>query len=261
MNSELSYISQPIDVGPEPAPQNFISRMIGVWFSPGEAFAEISRAPRILIPTLLLFVLAGASNYLVIDRFGYENIVRKQMESMVNAGWISQDKADEVIQQELTPSKVSAGKIQSGVVAAVWIVVLLTIMAGLFKAFTLLMGKGNRFKQVYSVTAYAFLATTLISTVVTLISIYLKDPADLDIYNPVASNLGAILPMMVEGLPKFILGLASFVDVFGIWNLTLLAIGYAAITHKMKTGTAGVFLVILYVIGAFVWAGFLSIFK
>jgi hypothetical protein len=66
--------------------------------------------------------------------------------------------------------------------------------------------------------------------------------------------------MMVEGLPKFVLGLASFVDVFGIWKLILLAIGYAAITHKMKTGTAAVFLIILYVIGAFVWASFSSIF-
>jgi hypothetical protein len=197
----------------------------------------------------------------VIDRYGYENIVRKQMESMVNAGWIPQDKADELIRQELTPSKVSAGKIQNGVIAAVWIVVLLTIMAGLFKVFTLLMGRGARFKQVYSVTAYAYLASTLISTVVTLITIYLKDPVDLDIYNPITSNLGAILPMMVEGLPKFVLGLASFVDVFGIWNLILLAIGYAAVTHKMKTGTAAVFLVILYVIGAFVWAGLISIFK
>ena len=261
MNSELSYISHPTNVEPEQAPQNLISRLIGVWFSPGEAFTEIGRAPRILIPALLLFVLAGATSYLVIDRYGYENVVRKQMESMVNAGWITQDKADELIREELAPSKVSAGKIQSGVIGAVWIVVLLTIMAGLFKAFTLMMGRGNRFKQIYSVTAYAYLATTLISTVVTLILIYLKDPADLDIYNPVASNLGAILPMMVEDLPKFVLGLASFVDVFVIWNLILLAIGYAAITHKMKTGTAVVFLVILYVIGAFVWASFLSLFK
>lgn len=261
MNSELSYISHPTNVEPEQAPQNLISRLFGVWFSPGEAFTEIGRAPRILIPALLLFVLAGATNYLVIDRYGYENVARKQMESMVNAGWITQDKADELIREELAPSKVSAGKIQSGVLGAVWIVVLLTIMAGLFKAFTLMMGRGNRFKQIYSVTAYAYLATTLISTVVTLILIYLKDPADLDIYNPVASNLGAILPMMVEDLPKFVLGLASFVDVFVIWNLILLAIGYAAITHKMKKGTAVVFLVILYVIGAFVWAGFLSLFK
>lgn len=260
MNSELSYISHPINVEPKQAPQNLISRLIGVWFSPGEAFAEIGRAPRILIPTLLLCVLAGATSYLVIDRYGYENIVRKQMESMVNAGWIPQDQADEVIRQELTPSKVSAGKIQSGVIGAVWIIVLLAVIAGLFKAFTLLMGKESRFKQIYSVTAYAYLAISVISTVVTLISIYLKDPADLDINNPVASNLGAILPMMVEGLPKFVLGLASFVDVFGIWKLILLAIGYAAITGKMNTGTAGVFLAILYVIGAFVWAGFSSIF-
>ena len=34
---------------PAAKPQNFFSRLIGVIFSPGETFAEIGRAPRVLI--------------------------------------------------------------------------------------------------------------------------------------------------------------------------------------------------------------------
>ena len=260
MNSELSYASHPVNTDPEPAPQNIFSRLVGIWFSPGETFAEIGRAPRILIPTLILMVLAGSINYLVIDRYGYENVVRKQMTSMVNAGFLPQDKADEAIQQATTPSKVTAGKIQGVAFAAIGVVVFLLITAGLFKAFSLMMGTETRFKQVYSVTVYAFLAITLISTVVLLLSIYLKDPSDLDIYNPIGSNLGALLPMVADGLPKFVLGLASYVDVFGIWRLILMAIGYAAVTRKMKTGTAAGFLVVLYIIVAFIGAGLASMF-
>ena len=81
MNSELSYASNPANAEPEPAPQNLFSRLIGIWFSPGETFAEIGRAPRVLIPTLLVIVLAGMSSYLLVGRYGYENIVRKQMGS------------------------------------------------------------------------------------------------------------------------------------------------------------------------------------
>ncbi len=260
MNSELSYVSSPAAVEPEPAPQNHISRLIGVWFSPGETFAEIGRAPRVLIPTLLLMILTSAGAYLLTDRYGYENIVRKQFESMVNSGMIPQEKADEIMKESLTPQKIAMGKIQSAAGGAIGIIVIMLIMAGLFKAYTMMMGSENRFKQVFSVTAYSYLAIGLIGTLVMLLSIYLKDPAEIDMYNPVGTNLGAILPMVVEGLPKFVLGLAAYVDIFGIWRIALLSIGYAAISKKMKTGTAAVFVIILYVISALLGAGMSSMF-
>jgi len=260
MNSELSYASQPASAEPEPAPQNHISRLVGVWFSPGETFAEIGRAPRVLIPTLILIILGGLGAYLVTERIGYENIVRKQMESMVRAGWIPEDKVEEAIQQSLTPTKVAMGKIQSGAGGAIGILVMLLVLAGLFKGFSLIMGTENTFKQVFSVTVYAYLAISLIATVVLLLSIYLKDPSEIDLYNPVGSNLGAVLPMMFDGLSKFVLGLASFIDIFGIWRIALLAIGYAAVTRKMKIGTAAGFLIVLYVIGAFIGASLASMF-
>src|SRR5262249_25632289 len=187
MNPELSYASHPANAEPEPAPQNLFSRLIGIWFSPAETFAEIGRAPRVLIPTLLLMVLVSMTGYLLTSRYGYENIVRKQMESMVNAGLLPQDKAEEAIQRSLTPGRIMAGKIQSGAGAAIGVFVVLLVAAGLFKAFTLMTGTESRFKQIYSVTAYAFLAIALISTVVFIVSIYLKDPSDIDLYNPVGS--------------------------------------------------------------------------
>src|SRR5262245_2807951 len=166
MNSELSYASQPVNSEPEPMPKNIFSRLVGIWFSPTETFAEIGRAPRVLIPTLLMVILAGATNYVVISRYGYENIVRKQIESMANAGFMPQDRAEEAIQQATSPSRITAGKIQGVAFAGIGIVVFLLITAGLFKLFSLMMGTENRFKQVYSVTVYAFLAIALISTVI-----------------------------------------------------------------------------------------------
>jgi hypothetical protein len=260
MNSELSYTSSPAAVEPEPAPQNHFSRLIGVWFSPGETFAEIGRAPRVLIPTLLLVILASVGAYLLTDRVGYENIVRKQFESMVNSGMIPQDKAEEIIQQSLTPEKITMGKIQSAAGGAIGIIVIMLIISGLFKAYTMMVGSENRFKQVFSVTSYTYLAISLIGTAVMLLSIYLKDPAEIDLYNPVGTNLGAFLPMMVEGLPKFVIGLASYLDIFGIWRIALLSIGYAAVSRKMKTGTAAVFVIILYILSALLGAGVASMF-
>src|SRR5262249_26482441 len=151
---------------PEPAPQNFFSRLTGVWFSPGETFAEIGRAPRVLIPTLLLMILAGLSAYMLTERYGYENMVRKQMESVARSGMVPEERVEEMTRQAMTPSAVTRGKIQGVVSPAIVTVLILLILAGLFKAFSAIVGVKNTFKQIFSVTTYAFLAVALIYTLV-----------------------------------------------------------------------------------------------
>jgi hypothetical protein len=194
------------------------------------------------------------------NRYGYENMVRKQMESVAKSGFVSEDRVEEMVRQATTPSAIMRGKIQGVVTPPIITLVILLILAGLFKAFSAIVGAQNNFKQIFSVTAYAFLAIALINTLVFAASIYLKDPTEIDLLNPVGSNLGAILALMGVSAPKFVMGLASFIDVFSIWRLALLAIGYSAVSHKMKVGTAATFLVILYVIVALIGGAMASIF-
>lgn len=263
MNSEMSYASQPqveaSDV--EPKPQNHFSRIFGVLFSPGDTFQEIGRAPRVLIPILLLALLGGVVNFAVTNRIGYENIVRKQMESMVTAGWIPADKAEEQIKQATTGTRGTIGKIQGPISAAIGFTVVMFIVVGVFKLFTMLMGTTNKFKPLLSVVCYSYLAIALVQMTVTVISVYLKNPEDIDLYNPVSSNLGAILSMFGGGMSKFVTSLASWIDVFGIWRIILLAIGCASVTPKMKSGTAAIPHVILYGIAALIFSAMAGVFS
>lgn len=260
MNSELNYTSQSEAVVPEPKPQNHFSRLSNVLFSPGDAFKEIAQAPRVLIPIILVAVLAGFSSFAITNRVGYENIVRKQMESMVQSGWIPEEAAQQQIQQATTGTRATIGKLQGVISAAIGFTVVLLIVAGVFKLFTMMMGANNQFKPLLSVICYAYLGVYLVQIVVTLISIYLKDPQEIDLYNPVASNLGAILSMTGAGLPKFVTSLASWIDVFGIWRIILLGIGCAAVTPKMKSGTAAIPHIILYVIAALIFSAMSGMF-
>jgi len=263
MNSELSYASQPQSDVPvaEPKPVNHFSRLSGVLFSPGETFQEIGRAPRLLIPMLLLATLAGVTNFLIINRIGYENIVRKEMEPVVKAGWIPAEQAEQQIQRQITGTRATIGKIQRPITAGVAFLIALLIVAGVFKLFTLLTGRTNRFKPLLSVICYAYLAIALIQLTVTVITVYLKNPDEIDMYNPVSSNLGALLTAAGAGLPKFITSLASWVDVFGIWRIVLLGIGCAAVTPKMKSGTAAIPHIILYGIAALLLSALASMFS
>jgi hypothetical protein len=49
-----------------------------------------------------------------------------------------------------------------------------------------------------------------------------------------------------DDLPKFLMRLAGYIDVFAIWLIALLAIGYSAASRKLKTATAATWLGIAY---------------
>jgi hypothetical protein len=86
-----------------------------------------------------------------------------------------------------------------------------------------------------------------------------KSPADLtgtDIRTILASNLGALLSNLLgdDALPKFLMRLLGWVDIFAIWIIALLSIGYSAVSRKLKTSTAATWLGSLYGIIALIGA-------
>ena len=132
---------------------------------------------------------------------------------------------------------------------------MLLIIAGLAKLVSSMMGIENTFNQILSVTVYSFLAVSIISAVVGTTLLFLKPVEEIDPQNPVSSNVAALLTMAgVKGLPKFVKGLLSFVDVFYIWKVALLGIGYAAVSRNLKSSTAmtyvGIGAVLVAVVGA-----------
>jgi hypothetical protein len=243
------------------APQGFFSRLIGVYFSPGETFEEIGHAPRVLLPLLLVMLLGAFSSFITTYSIGYENLVRKQMEPAVRAGWMTQEQAEQQIQRSTTGTMATIGQIQGPVFGAIALAVFVLAAAGIFKLFSLLLGTENTFKGLLSVTLYSFLAIGLISVVLLTVVLSLKRPEEIDLFNPIGSNLGAVMPVLMSDPPKFATALASWVDLFGIWRIALMAIGYAAVSRKLKVSTAAIFLGFLYLLMALVMSALTSLFS
>ena len=89
--------------------------MSGIYFSPSETFPAIGRSPKIVIALILTAIIAAISSVALTNRIGYENLVRKQMEPMVERGWLTQEQADQAIQQSTTGTRGTIGKIQGPV--------------------------------------------------------------------------------------------------------------------------------------------------
>jgi Yip1 domain len=237
--------------------------LIGVWFSPGETFAEIGRAPRVLVPIILLMVLGCAGGYLMIERIGVRNFFAPGFEQAVANGQMSQEDADKQLETMTAGPAATFIKLSFPLIGLIQYPIMALILVGIAKLITMLMGGDNLFKPLYSVTLYTLLAIGVITTTLLVVVIYLKNPAEIDPNNLMGSNLAALFTLLAgkDGLPKFVMAFARWIDVFSIWMITLLAIGYAAVTKGKKTSSfwwalASIYLVIA-LIGA-AWTAFRS---
>jgi len=76
----------------------------------------------------------------------------------------------------------------------------------------------------------------MISSLLFILVLFLREPGTVDLDNPVATNLGAFLP---DTSAKWLLKLGSAIDVFSFWVLFLIALGFSAFNpRKLKLGSS-----------------------
>ena len=101
-------------------------------------------------------------------------------------------------------------------------------------AFNLIGGAGTRFSNAMGIVAHAYVPWLLYSLLFVLV-LYLKEPGALDLENPVATNVGAFLP---EKTPAALMSLGKSIDIFSIWTLFLISMGFTAVNPKKLKGSA-----------------------
>jgi hypothetical protein len=137
------------------------------------------------------------------------------------------------------------------------------LIAGGFMLISKLIGAENNFKAIFCVTIYVAIAISIVSFALLMLVIRIKDPTDLsplNIGSMLSSSLGAILEGLLgaNALPKFLMKLANFVELFAIWHIVLLSIGYSAVSRKLKTATVATWLSVVYGIIALIGAAVMS---
>jgi hypothetical protein len=124
-----------------------------------------------------------------------------------------------------------------------------------------MMGIENKYMPLVSVTTYTLLALSIVTTAIFAILLFIKPIDEFDWDNPIGSNLTALLTALgVDGLSKFVKVLLSFVDVFFIWKVALIAIGAAAVSRKLKTSSALVYAGLVASVIALIFATFGAVF-
>jgi hypothetical protein len=249
-------------------PRSFFSRLGGVYASPNAAFQDVGRSPSVLMPMIALIILGMVSTYLLSLKVDLSELqaqaVEQVMDRQVAQGNMTQAQADQA--KERAGSRTGVGSIVSTIFSGLALVLMALIIAAIAKLISAtFLGAENLFKSLFSVTLYVSLAVGIVHTVLFLLVLYFKDPSSLglsDINSLVASNLGALLTSLLgeDALPRYLAKFLGWVDIFSIWKIALLSIGYAAVSRKLKTARAATWITAIYVVIALIAAAIPPIF-
>jgi hypothetical protein len=227
-------------------PVNFFSRLGGVYTSPGATFKEIGGSPRVLVPIIALVIISMIAGFVLSLKVDLGSLMTQGAEQAVATGRMTQQQMEQqmAIMSKLGPIILTIG-------SAFQTLFLTLIIAAVFKLISVLIGAQNQFKGVFSVTTFVMIAILVVQSIVFIAILFSKNPAELDatsLNSLVASNLGALWTGIFgeDSLPKFLMKLFGWVDIFAIWAIALLSIGYAAVSRKLKTSTAATWIVSIY---------------
>lgn len=223
----------------EPARLGPLSRLTGTLLSPGETFVDVNRKPTWLAPMIIAVITVVASSLFFTWRVhpNWEEITRTQIKKQL-------DKTNQSIPEDQMQQRVNIGKTIAKfypVIGAIVTPIGYLIIAGIFALGMMLIQAKTTFKKILSVVSWTFASMGVLGSIVMMASLMVRDEEGLRNIDPtqpsgiVPTNLAVFLGSNASPVIKAI---AGSLDVFTIWTLILLTIGFAAIAGSKKI-TAG----------------------
>ena len=212
---------------PTPAPaatDNSFSRVFGVLFSPKPTFESIVRRPTWIVPVILGCVFFIAVVAIFTQRGGWPSFFEKQDANNSRMQSMSQEDRERTIETQIKIAPKFA--YVEGVVIPP--IAALVVAGVLMLVFNLSGATKVDFKTSLGIVSYAWVPW-LVHAILSILILFLKDSSTVDLQNIVASNPGAFLS---DDAAKWLVSLLSSIDIFAIWTLALLAIGFSATNPK-----------------------------
>jgi len=209
------------------------SRLSGVFFEPGKAFADIAARPRWFLPVLLIILGIIGFNVAYGSHVGWHSFVMDQMDNPKAAqrmeGLTAEQRQQSIAMQE---------KIMPFVyyIGPVLMPLAFLISSGLVMGVLTMMSSGVRFKQVFAISCYAGLVGIL-ANILGIVVMFLKSPDQFNFMNPLAFNPAAFMDPKASS--RFLYTLAMGLDLFKIWGVVLTAVGLkVAAGKRLSSGSA-----------------------
>ncbi len=230
-------------------------RLSGACFSPAAAFPDIARNGRWFIPVLILILISSFSVQLMISHVGVEQMLQNVMNSNERVQQLSAEQKAAAMDQQR-----KFMPIMMRTMPVIGVLLGLLVVAGaLLFTFRLLLDAEMTYKQVLNITCYASLPPSLVGTLTFVAFLFMKAPEDFDPQSASGLNAASFIP---HGSAAWLKSLAGSLDIFTLWTIALMAIGFSAFLgeRKMPFSRALIGIAAPWLLWVVVKAGFSSIF-
>ncbi len=228
------------------------ARLTGIFFEPKKTFEDIAQRPGWLVPLILIIICAVAVMVMITQHVGFDRIIRQQMENNPRMAQLSPEQRDQALAMQTKFAPIG-GAVGAVVVPPVYCLIASAVLLGIVAG---IMSAPVKFKQVFAVMCYASL-TGVVSSILTIVVIMLKNPDQFNLQNPLAFNPGAFMDPQASS--KFLYSLATSLDLFSFWTMFLIATGLKAAAGKKLSFGGALFSVglpwAIYVLGKSAIAG------
>jgi len=202
------------------------SRLAGVFFEPGKTFADIAERPNFWVPLILMIAASLAFTITISQRIGWDRVVRQQLEPrMAQMSDAQREAVSKTMDMQVKMASIF-GYVGGVLGVPISYLIVSGILLGIVRG---IMSAPVRFKQVFAIMCYASLPG-LIFTVLVIAVMFLKNPDEFNLQNPLVFNPGAF--MDPQSPLKFLRSVASSLDLFTIWTILLVATGLKAAGGK-----------------------------
>jgi hypothetical protein len=225
-----------------------LARIPGVFLSPTRTFEAIAARPTWIAPVILWVLCSVAVSAVLIPRMDFERMMRERLDR--GGQKVSDEQVQSIVERQKRFAPVFG---YAGAVLAPLLITLLVavVLWGSFRAF----GWDASYPQALGVTSHSFLPG-VVGSLLLLPLIARQDRVDPSAMGDLLrSNLGFLAAPDAKALHSLLAAL----DIFSVWTLALLTVGFAMAAKVRRGQAAGIILSLwaIYVLGK---AGFAAIF-
>lgn len=224
----------PMAIPPNPpTPLSPAARITNVFFAPSKTFVDLRNSASWWVPWVLISIVSLMFVYAMDRQVGFEQISRNEIaRNPKTAEQFDKLPADQ--RAKNLQISASIARYASYGVPIIQLVSFLIVAGVLMGTFNLAAGASVPFKTALAIVLYASVPS-IIGALLGIVSLFAGvDPAGFQARNPVATNPAYFMDPAGN---KFLYAMASALDVFVIWGIILMGIGFAC-NSKVKRGTA-----------------------
>ncbi|HET7205459.1 MAG TPA: YIP1 family protein [Terriglobales bacterium] len=242
-----------------PARMSHGARILNTFISPAKTFGDLKNGAGWWAPWLLISVVALMFVFTMGQEVGFEQITNNEIARSSRAEQFEKLPPDQKAKQLAFSTNLT--RVISYANPAVNLLVFVIIAGVLMGTFSVAAGAAVPFARSLAIVIYASLPAVISALlgIVSLVAGGMSGSLDKDAFNvrnPVATNPAYFMDPTGN---KFLYGMTSALDIFVIWSIILMGIGFSS-NSKLKRGTAIGIVVAWYLVYKLAGATLASIF-